>query len=153
MDTVDRKTRSKIMKSVPQKDTKPEMRLRKALHGMGFRYRLHDKKLPGSPDMVFPKYKVVVFVHGCFWHRHGCKYTTTPSTRKEFWQAKFKANIERDKRNIRYLKEAGWRVMVVWECVIKGENADIESMLKEVAKFLNSGSCFSELNMFPEKYG
>lgn len=119
MDTVDRNTRSKIMKSVPQKNTKPEIRLRKALHGMGFRYRLHDKKLPGSPDLVFPKHKAVIFVHGCFWHRHGCKQTTTPSTRKDFWENKFKANIERDSQNVSDLEEVGWRVMVVWECELK----------------------------------
>jgi DNA mismatch endonuclease (patch repair protein) len=119
MDTVDTKTRSKILKSVPQKDTKPEMRLRKALHGMGFRYRLHDKRLPGSPDLVFPKYKAVIFVHGYFWHRHGCKQTTTPSTREDFWRAKFKANVERDKKNVSELEAAGWRVMTVWECELK----------------------------------
>lgn len=124
MDTVDRKTRSKIMKSVPQKDTKPEMRLRKALHGMGFRYRLHDKRLPGSPDLVFPKLKAVIFVHGCFWHRHGCKQTTTPATRKDFWEAKFNANVERDNKNVRELEEAGWRVMIVWECELKNTHGN-----------------------------
>lgn len=107
------------MKSVPQKDTKPEMRLRKALHGMGFRYRLHDKRLPGSPGLVFPKYKAAIFVHGCFWHRHGCKQTTTPTTREDFWKGKFKANVERDKKNISDLEAAGWRVLTVWECELK----------------------------------
>ena len=112
------------MKSVPQKDTKPEMRLRKALHGMGFRYRLHDKRLPGSPDLVFPKLKAVIFVHGCFWHRHGCKQTTTPATRKDFWEAKFNANVERDNKNVRELEEAGWRVMIVWECELKNTHGN-----------------------------
>jgi DNA mismatch endonuclease (patch repair protein) len=134
MDTVDTKTRSKIMKSVPQKETKPEMRLRKALHWMGFRYRLHDKKLPGSPDLVFPKYKAVIFVHGCFWHRHGCKQTTTPATRKDFWRAKFDANAERDKKNVSDLESAGWRVMTVWECELK--NADENELFKKIRKFL-----------------
>lgn len=119
MDTVNKATRSKIMKSVPQRGSTPEIRLRKALHRRGFRYRVNDKRLPGSPDIVFPKYHAVIFVHGCFWHRHGCKYTTTPSTRKEFWAAKFKANVERDKRNEEKLRELGWRVLVIWECEIK----------------------------------
>lgn len=119
MDTVSKTTRSRIMRSVRQKDTEPELRLRKILHRMGFRYRLHDKKLPGSPDLVFSKYKTVIFVHGCFWHRHGCKRTTMPATRKGFWQDKFSANIKRDKQNITDLKSAGWCVMVVWECQIK----------------------------------
>lgn len=122
------------MKSVPQKETKPEMRLRKALHWMGFRYRLHDKKLPGSPDLVFPKYKAVIFVHGCFWHRHGCKQTTTPATRKDFWRAKFDANAERDKKNVSDLESAGWRVMTVWECELK--NADENELFKKIRKFL-----------------
>lgn len=119
MDTVDKDTRSKIMRSVPQKNTKPEIVLRKALHGMGFRYRLHDKRLPGRPDLVFPRYKTVIFVHGCFWHRHGCKYTTTPSSREEFWNEKFKANVERDRNNVRELENSGWRVLTVWECQLK----------------------------------
>ncbi|QDT23522.1 very short patch repair endonuclease [Gimesia chilikensis] len=134
MDTVDRNTRSKIMKSVPQKNTKPEMRLRKALHRMGFRYRLHDKRLPGSPDLVFPKHKAIIFVHGCFWHRHGCKQTTTPKSRKEFWKAKFKANIQRDKKNILELENAGWRVIVVWECELK--NSDQNDLFEKIQDFL-----------------
>lgn len=122
------------MKSVPQKDTKPEMRLRKALHGLGFRYRLHDKRLPGSPDLVFPKHKIVIFVHGCFWHRHGCKQTTTPTTRKDFWEAKFKANAERDSKNVRELESAGWRVMTVWECELK--KADESDLFEKIQEFL-----------------
>lgn len=131
MDTVDKETRSKIMGSVRQRDTGPELCLRKALHRMGFRYRLHDKKLPGSPDLVFPKYKAVIFVHGCFWHRHGCKKTTTPSSRNEFWEAKFKANVERDSKNVRDLEGAGWRVMIVWECEL---NKFVEGDLLEKIK-------------------
>ncbi|MGX9364519.1 very short patch repair endonuclease [Desulfoplanes sp. PS50] len=134
MDTVDRTTRSKIMRSVPQRGTSPEIRLRKALHRRGFRYRVNDKRLPGSPDIVFPRYHAVLSVHGCFWHRHGCKYTTTPSTRKEFWEAKFKANIERDKRNEEKLKELGWRVLVVWECEIK--NSLKSGLIERVERFL-----------------
>lgn len=134
MDSVDKRTRSRIMASVGQKSTGPELKLRKALHRLGFRYRLNDQRLPGSPDLVFPKYHAVIFVHGCFWHRHGCKYTTTPSTRKEFWIAKFKANIERDQRNINELKKLGWRVLIVWECEIKN---DLEkNLISEITHFL-----------------
>ena len=122
------------MKSVPQKDTKPEIRLRKALHGMGFRFRLHDKRLPGSPDLVFPKYKAVIFVHGCFWHRHGCKLTTTPTTREDFWGAKFKANVQRDNKNVSELEAAGWRVMTVWECELK--KADENELFEKTQEFL-----------------
>lgn len=121
MDTVDKITRSKIMGSVRQRNTGPEVLLRKALHRLGFRYRLNDKKLPGSPDIVLSRYRAVIFVHGCFWHRHGCKKTTTPSTRKKFWEAKFRANINRDSQNIKDLKKTGWKVVVIWECEI-GKN-------------------------------
>lgn len=110
------------------------MRLRKALHGMGFRYRLHDKRLPDSPDLVSPKYKAVIFVHGCFWHRHGCKQTTTPTTREEFWKVKFKANVERDSKNVTELEAADWCVMTVWECKLK--NADENDLFEKIPEFL-----------------
>jgi len=125
MDTVDRKTRLRIMKSVPQKNTKPELLLRKALHSMGFRYRLHDKNLPGSPDIVFPKYKAVIFIHGCFWHRHGCKYTTTPGDNESFWKDKFEANRLRDERKTEELQRMGWRVLVVWSCELKQASQEL----------------------------
>ncbi|HAT9038858.1 very short patch repair endonuclease [Legionella pneumophila] len=136
MDTVDRKTRTKIMRSVPQKNTKPEIKLRKALHKLGFRYRLHDKNLPGTPDLVFPRYKAVVFVHGCFWHRHNCKQTTTPATHKEFWLTKFKINVARDRKNNQMLEDAGWRVMSVWECELK-QTENIK-LIKKVTESLLS---------------
>lgn len=144
MDTVDRSTRSKIMASVRQKSTGPEMRLRRALHKIGFRYRVNDNNLPGSPDLVFPKYKAVIFVHGCFWHRHGCKATTTPKTRREFWKAKFNANIERDRSNTEALLNKGWRVMVVWECSLKGKKANLDYVAQKVRDWLCSGLSFSE---------
>ncbi len=121
MDTVDKATRSRIMSLVGQKDTGPEIILRSALHKLGVRYRLHDKSLPGSPDLVFPRYRAVVFVHGCYWHSHGCYRSTIPKTRRRFWQSKFLANKERDERNVRLLKESGWRVMIVWECIVRGK--------------------------------
>ncbi len=118
-DVVDAQTRSWMMSGIRGKNTRPELILRKALHAKGFRFRLHDRKLPGKPDLVFPRYKAVCFVHGCFWHRHpGCKYSTDPTTRPEFWKEKFRKNVERDQRNIDALLLAGWRVVVVWECAL-----------------------------------
>lgn len=108
------------MASVGQRDTGPEMRLRRALHRLGLRYRLHDRKLPGSPDLVFPRFRSAVFVHGCFWHVHkGCKFATEPESRKDFWREKFEANQKRDRKNYDSLLATGWRVLVVWECAIK----------------------------------
>jgi DNA mismatch endonuclease (patch repair protein) len=105
------------MSRILGKDTTPELALRRALHGMGFRYRLHGARLPGKPDIVMRKYKAVVFVHGCFWHRHaGCKVATTPKSNTGFWLQKFAANVERDRRNISSLEGQGWHVFVVWEC-------------------------------------
>lgn len=119
-DIVDKQTRSRMMAGIKGKDTKPELVLRRALHARGFRYRLHSKNVPGRPDLVFPKHHAIVFVHGCFWHRHeGCRYTTTPSTRPEFWQAKFDANVIRDAAIRDQLIEAGWRVATVWECSLR----------------------------------
>jgi DNA mismatch endonuclease, patch repair protein len=123
MDTVDKATRSRIMSLVGQKDTGPETALRLALHKLGVRYRLHDKSLPGSPDLVFPRYKAVVFVHGCYWHSHGCYRSTIPKTRRRFWTSKFLANKERDERIVRLLAESGWRVMIVWECTLIGKTS------------------------------
>ena len=123
MDTVESKTRSRIMASVRQKDTCPEILLRSALHRSGLRYRLHVRELPGTPDLVFPQFHAVVFVHGCYWHSHGCYKSTLPKTRPEFWSAKFRANKARDRRNFDRLQERLWRVMVVWECALVGKNA------------------------------
>ena len=124
-DIVDPETRSRMMSGIRGKDTKPELALRRALHARGFRYRLHDKKLPGKPDLILPKFHAAIFVHGCFWHRHeGCKHATTPATRPEFWQAKFRENVERDQRNIDALLALGWRVAVVWECEIRKDLAE-----------------------------
>lgn len=119
-DIVDQQTRSRMMSGIRGKDTKPELALRRALHARGFRFRLHCKKVHGRPDLVLPRYRAVVFVHGCFWHRHkGCRYTTTPSTRQDFWRAKFEANVTRDETVLRKLLEDGWRVTTVWECALR----------------------------------
>ncbi|QJX04082.1 very short patch repair endonuclease [Rhizobium brockwellii] len=119
-DIVDKQTRSRMMAGIRGKDTQPEMALRRALHVRGFRFRLHSKNVPGRPDLIFQKYRAVVFVHGCFWHRHtDCRYSTMPATRPEFWQAKFETNVVRDSTVRATLIEAGWRVATVWECALR----------------------------------
>lgn len=119
-DIVDSKTRSRMMAGIRGKNTRPELLVRKFLHSKGFRYRLHDNKLLGSPDIVLRKYHLAIFVHGCFWHRHkGCKFATTPSQNRKKWLLKFRQNTERDKRQINQLIDTGWRVLVVWECAFK----------------------------------
>lgn len=110
------------MAGIRGKNTKPELQVRRALHAEGFRYRLHDAKLPGKPDMVFPKHRAVVLVHGCFWHGHHCHLFRLPVSRSEFWQAKIQGNVERDHRAIMALLHNGWRVGTVWECALKGKN-------------------------------
>ena len=116
-DIVDTKTRSRMMAGIRGKDTKPEMLVRRFLHARGFRYRLHDKKLPGSPDIVLSKYHLAIFVHGCFWHRHsGCRFATTPAQNRSRWIQKFSQNVARDKKQIQALVDMGWRVLVIWEC-------------------------------------
>lgn len=119
-DIVDRKTRSRMMSAIRGKDTKPELALRRMLHAKGFRYRLHDQRLPGKPDIVLPKYQAIIFVHGCFWHRHAaCKYAYNPKSREEFWQSKFASNVTRDSRHREQLLSQGWRVCIVWECSLR----------------------------------
>ena len=122
--------RSRNMSAIKSKNTKPEIAVRKLLHSMGYRFRLHSKDLPGSPDIVLPKYKTVIFVHGCFWHRHeNCKYATTPKTRKEFWEKKFRENINRDNLNQANLSLKGWKIIIIWECQLKG---DIKKLIREL---------------------
>ena len=112
--------RSRNMSAIKSKNTKPEIKVRKVLHSMGYRFRLHSKDLPGSPDIVLPKYKTVIFVHGCFWHRHeNCKYASNPKTRQEFWNKKFKENIKRDSEFQDKIKNLDWRSVVIWECETK----------------------------------
>lgn len=118
------------MSRIKSKNTAPEMRIRSALHQLGYRFRLHVKELPGKPDIVLPKYKTVIFVHGCFWHRHkGCVRATTPSTNQEYWEKKFQQNVMRDKLEQDELKRMGWRVIVVWECNVD-KISEIEILLK-----------------------
>jgi len=124
IDVVDRATRSRMMANIRGRDTKPEMLVRRMLHGAGFRFRLHHRLMPGRPDIVLPKHRAAIFVHGCFWHRHeGCRFCTTPATRPDFWRDKFAANVERDARNIASLLASGWRVATIWECALKDKGS------------------------------
>jgi DNA mismatch endonuclease, patch repair protein len=120
MDTLTPEQRSRVMARVRATDTGPERRVRKMAHAMGLRFRLHRKDLKGSPDIVFPKHRVAIFVHGCFWHRHpGCKRATMPATQKNFWRTKLSRNVTRDRECIAQLRSEGWRVEVIWECEAK----------------------------------
>ena len=122
--------RSRNMSAIKSKNTKPEIAVRKFLHSMGYRFRLHRKDLPGSPDIVLPKYKTIIFVNGCFWHRHeNCKYASTPKTRKEYWETKFRNNIKRDNLNQAKLSSKGWKVKIIWECQLKG---DMKKLISEL---------------------
>jgi DNA mismatch endonuclease (patch repair protein) len=117
MDRISEQHRSWNMSRIKSKNTRPELVVRTLLHALGYRFRLHSDKLPGRPDIVLPKYNTVIFVHGCFWHRHkGCKYAYEPKTRKEYWAEKFEKNIYRDKLNHQKLVEMGWKVITIWEC-------------------------------------
>ncbi|MDZ7640959.1 MAG: very short patch repair endonuclease [Desulfurivibrio sp.] len=135
MDTLSKERRSWNMSRIKGKDTKPELIVRSLLHSMGYRYRLHQKSLPGKPDMVFKKYRAVIFVHGCFWHRHkGCKFAYKPKSKQEFWQRKFLENEARDKKNRFKLEKLDWKVLVIWECEVE----NIEKLKRKVTAFLQS---------------
>jgi|SRR5690242_4560783 len=134
-DVHDKKTRSKNMSAIRSKNTKPEMLVRRFLHANGFRYKLHDKKLPGKPDIVLPKYKTVIFVHGCFWHGHtNCRYYVVPKTRTEWWLKKINGNKANDDKAIKALKKGGWKVIKIWECGLKSNR--IEKNLLNILKNL-----------------
>lgn len=135
MDVHDKETRSYNMSCIKGKNTKPEEMVRKFLFSKGFRYRKNDKRLPGSPDIVLPKYKTVIFVNGCFWHGHeGCKYFVWPKSNEEFWKNKIKTNIERDNKKIEQLEELGWKVIIVWECELKKDVflTSMEKLLNDI---------------------
>lgn len=130
MDSISREKRSWVMSRIKNKDTSPEKKVRSLLHRLGYRFRLHKKNLPGTPDIVLPKYKSVIFVHGCFWHRHDCKSgNRLPKSRVEYWSAKLEGNRIRDILIQASLKERGWKVLVLWECMLKDE-----AVLKEALK-------------------
>lgn len=135
MDNFSKEQRSYVMSKVPRKGTKPEYIVRKFLFSNGLRYRVNVKKLPGSPDIVLPKYKTVIFVHGCFWHGHSCKYAALPTTNYVFWYNKIEKNKERDAAKNSLLKEMGWNVIIVWQCELKNteiREQRLEILLKQI---------------------
>jgi DNA mismatch endonuclease, patch repair protein len=125
------------MSRIKGKNTKPELMLRRALHAQGFRFRLHHKDLPGRPDLVFPRYRAVILVHGCFWHGHGCPLSKMPATRPDFWATKIGRNRDRDRRVLEGLYASGWRTLVVWECALRGAaRLGVENVLEQCAQFV-----------------
>lgn len=126
------------MKRVRSKDTEPELRVRQALHRQGFRFRLHRKDLPGSPDIVLPRYKTAIFVHGCFWHGHTCSKGKPPESNKDFWNDKISKNKQRDHRNSLELAKIGWNVIILWECEVYDSNQLSENLLKFIPKRITS---------------
>ncbi|MGH9946791.1 MAG: very short patch repair endonuclease [Pyrinomonadaceae bacterium] len=138
VDVVDSETRHRMMSGIRHKDTKPELSIRQNLHRLGFRFRLHERRLPGKPDLVLKRYRAVIFVNGCFWHRHECDLFKWPSTRVEFWQDKLNRNHENDLKNLNLLDSQGWRVCIVWECAVKGPNSRIDCVIKNIETWLRS---------------
>lgn len=133
MDIVSPEKRSRMMAGIKGKNTKPELAVRKLIHGMGFRYRLHRKDLPGSTDLVFPRLKKVIFVHGCFWHRHpGCRFAYSPKSNAQFWLDKLEGNVRRDGQVVLALDAMGWQVLIVWEC----EVSDLPALIQKLSSFL-----------------
>lgn len=148
MDVVDRNTRSRMMARIRGKNTKPELLVRKALFATGFRYRLHHRELPGSPDIVLPGRRVAIFVHGCFWHQHKhCRFAKVPASRSEFWISKLAGNVERDRKTIESLKTDGWRVFIVWECATR-DPLIVSSLGPILSSWINGGEAAGEIRGF-----
>lgn len=145
-DIVDPKARSRMMSGIKGKNTKPELMVRKALHTKGFRYRLHDAKVPGKPDIVFPKFKAVIFVNGCFWHGHDCYLHKLPATRTEFWKEKIGRNQKRDDTVRTMLRDSGWRALTIWECALRGrERIGLDAVVDRVVRWLYSEDAGTEI--------
>lgn len=141
VDIVDKQTRSRMMAGISGKNTKPELQIRKALHALGYRYKLHASNLPGRPDVVLPKYRTAILINGCFWHGHDCHLFKMPGTRTEFWSAKINGNIARDKLVRKSLLAASWRVLTIWECALKGKTRiGLEEVTDRVTSWLPSKS-------------
>jgi DNA mismatch endonuclease (patch repair protein) len=149
VDTLTPERRSALMKRVGPRNTKPEMVVRRMLHAGGWRYRLHGKGLPGTPDIVFSGRRVAIFVHGCFWHGHDCKLCRLPKTRTEFWAAKLAANRERDARKVGQLNDAGWRVMTVWQCSLR----EPSKVLNDMEVFLRGQEQVRETRLIDDRQG
>jgi DNA mismatch endonuclease (patch repair protein) len=145
-DVVSKEKRSEMMSGIRGKNTRPEIILRKALFAHGFRYRINDKNLPGKPDIVFPKYHVVIQVHGCFWHGHDCHLFKWPSTRQDFWRQKIESNRKNDRIKSKLLIDGGWRILTVWECAFKGSGRfDFNMLVNKVALWIVSGKRTDEI--------
>ncbi|RCN55796.1 very short patch repair endonuclease [Acidiferrobacter thiooxydans] len=145
-DTLTAEQRRFNMSRIRGKDTKLEMLIRRGLHARGLRYRLHDRSLPGRPDLVFPKFHAAVFVHGCFWHSHGCVLAQVPATRQAFWKANLAANVKRDNGAVEALRASGWRVLVIWECAVRGlSRRDSGYVLDAAAVFLRGSLVGADL--------
>lgn len=143
-DIVDAATRSRMMSGIRGRNTKPEKLLRSQLHRQGLRFRLHARELPGKPDIVFPRYQAVIFVHGCFWHGHDCRFFKWPATRAGFWRDKIGKNRENDRLAIDALLAEGWRVCVVWECAMRGAGKDIDGLVQRIAGWVRGAEVFME---------
>ncbi len=140
-DIVDPMTRSRMMSGIRGKNTKPELIVRSLLHKQGFRFRLHKKDLPGTPDLVLPKYRAVIFIHGCFWHGHDCSFFKLPASRSDFWQKKIQGNRLRDFRCLQELQNMGWRSLVIWECAIRGKSpSSMKGLVECIGNWLNKGA-------------
>jgi len=144
-DVVDSATRSRMMSGIRARNTKPELLVRQMLHRMGFRFRLHVRKLPGTPDIVLPRWQAVIFVHGCFWHGHDCPYFRLPKTRTEFWRDKIASNQLNDNNAKQALQAVGWRVGIVWECALRGANRNIENVARQLEQWLHAETAEVEI--------
>lgn len=150
-DVHDRHTRSRNMAAIRNSNTKPELRVRKELHRRGMRYSLKNRALPGKPDVVLSKYRVAVFVHGCFWHRHDCNYFKLPKTNTEFWKNKISANVQRDVEVIRQITDIGYRVLIIWECSFKGKNKErLDSLFDSIILWIRLDEKTSEIMIIPD---
>lgn len=146
-DVVDVETRSRMMSNIRSKNTSPELLIRKALHARGFRFRVHAKNLPGTPDLVLPKYKAAVFIHGCFWHGHRCRYFKVPQTRQEFWLEKIGKNQARDEQQIASLRAQNWRVLTIWECAVRSmKKQKTPLLIDQIVYWLLQGSALAQID-------
>ncbi len=144
--------RSRSMSQINSKNTRPELVIRSGLHRVGFRFRLHDPKLLGRPDIVFPRFRALIFINGCFWHKHGCHMFKFPKTREDFWRKKLSDNADRDQRIITELLSTGWRVLIIWECSIKGKfKQPLDRVLEKSSDWLKSDSRFAEISCQEER--
>lgn len=145
-DIVDQKTRSRMMSGIRGKNTKPEMLIRRALHAQGFRYRLHAPDVPGKPDLVLPRYRAVIFAHGCFWHGHDCPLFRLPGTRTEFWATKIERNQQRDREVAKALQDQSWRCLTVWECAMRGKGRLVfEALVESIVDWITGSAPVLEI--------